>query len=52
MSADLWAGAESDLAARARFTELGDRLAGAQRRYLESKAYDEALFGQEFAAPE
>ncbi len=49
---DLWAGADSDQAASAQFAEFGDRLAGAQRRYLESQAYDETLFGQDFAAAE
>ena len=49
---DLWAGADSDQAARDRFAELGDRLVGAQHRYQESKAYDETLFGQDFAAAE
>jgi superfamily II DNA or RNA helicase len=49
---DLWAGADSDQAARARFAELGDRLVGARHRYQESKAYDETLFGQDFAAAE
>jgi len=49
---DLWAGADSDQAARTRFAELGDRLAGAQQRYQESKAYDDTLFGQDFAAEE
>ncbi len=49
---DLWAGADSDQAARTRFTELGDRLVGARQRYQESKAYDETLFGRDFAAAE
>ena len=49
---DLWAGADSDQAARDRFAELGDRLVGAQHRYQGSKAYDETLFGQDFAAAE
>lgn len=49
---DLWAGAESDSAAGARFAELGERLLGARERYLESRAYDDALFGQDFEAPE
>jgi hypothetical protein len=49
---DAWAGAESDEAAGSRFTQLGERLVGARQRYLESKAYDEALFGQDFTAEE
>ena len=49
---DLWAGAESDEAAEARFAQLGERLVSARQRYLENKAYDEALFGQDFAAEE
>lgn len=49
---DLWAGAESDAAASARFAELGDRLVGARQLYQESQAYDETLFGQDFAAEE
>ena len=49
---DLWAGADSDPAAVARIAELGERLAGARLRYVESKAYDEALFGDDFVAPE
>ncbi len=49
---EAWAGAESDQAAGARIAELGDRLVGARQRYLESKHYDEALFGQDFSAEE
>jgi len=49
---DLWAGADSDQAARAQFAELGDRLVGARHHYQESKAYDETLFGQDFVAAE
>ena len=49
---DAWAGAESDEAVGIRFAELGERLVSARQRYLESKAYDEALFGQDFAAEE
>ena len=49
---DLWAGADSDPAAAAGLAALGERLAGARQRYVESKAYDEALFGQDFVAPE
>jgi superfamily II DNA or RNA helicase len=49
---DLWAGADSDEVARTRFSELGDQLVGAQRRHQESKVYDDALFGQDFAAEE
>ena len=49
---DLWASADSDQAARDRFGEFGDRLVSARQRYQDSKAYDEALFGQDFAAEE
>ncbi len=49
---DLWASADSDPAAAERFAELGERLVGARRRYLDSRAYDDALFGQDFAAQE
>ncbi len=49
---DLWAGAESNEAASARFAELGRRLVGARHRYQEGQAYDETLFGQDFAATE
>ncbi len=47
---DVWAGAESEAAARMRFAQLGERLVNARARYLESKTYDEVLFGQDFAA--
>jgi len=46
---DLWAGADSDVQARAAIHALGDRLAEARQRYASTKAYDEELFGDEFA---
>jgi superfamily II DNA or RNA helicase len=46
---DLWAGAPSDVQGRAAIHDLGSRLAEARSRYATAKAYDEELFGQEFA---
>lgn len=46
----LWLDSPSDDAARGAFADLGERLAGAHDRYLESKSYDEELFGDEFVA--
>jgi superfamily II DNA or RNA helicase len=47
-----WAGAESDERAVERFAELGDSLASARRQHAETKAYDDAVFGQDFTAEE
>lgn len=49
---DLWVSAESNEAARQAFVRLGDQLVEAQRKYLTSKAYDEALFEEDFTAEE
>ena len=46
----LWLDSDSDESARGAFADLGERLAGAHDRYLESKSYDEELFGDEFVA--
>jgi SNF2 family DNA or RNA helicase len=47
---DLWARSDSPDAARDAFKALGDQLAAAQASYLQSRDYDNALFGDEFQA--
>ncbi|MEK7330578.1 MAG: SNF2-related protein [Candidatus Eisenbacteria bacterium] len=45
---DLWTKAESAESARASFGRLGEALVEARGRYSAAKAYDDALFGQDF----
>ena len=47
---DIWLAAESDEQARQGFDALGDRLVAARDEYHRAREYDEALFGEEFAA--
>ena len=46
---DLWAGSASDADAIRAMEELGSQLARARDSYTTTKAYDEELFGQDFA---
>jgi SNF2 family DNA or RNA helicase len=45
---DIWARARSDEEVSAGMEELGEALVKARQTYLETQAYDEALFGQDF----
>jgi hypothetical protein len=45
---DIWARARSDQEVSAGMEELGEALVKARQTYLETQAYDEALFGQDF----
>src|SRR5439155_17936249 len=50
LALEAWSRAADDAAAHARFDELAQRLVEARRRYVEAREYDQALFGEEFAA--
>jgi superfamily II DNA or RNA helicase len=50
LALDIWIRAANDEEAGAGFAHLADRLLAARARYLEARDYDEALFGEEFAA--
>lgn len=52
LALEAWLAAEDETAAQQRFDELGRRLMEARKRYLETKEYDEHLFGDEFAPDE
>jgi len=45
---DIWARARSDEEVSVGMEELGEALVKARQAYVETKAYDEALFGQDF----
>jgi SNF2 family DNA or RNA helicase len=47
---DVWVQAESDEDVRARMDELAQALSRARDMYLQTRSYDEALFGGDFAA--
>ncbi len=47
---DLWAGARSSDEAARSFERLGDELIQARQKYQQAQEYDEALFGEDFAA--
>ena len=45
---DIWTRARSDEEVSVGMEELGEALVKARQAYLETKAYDEAMFGQDF----
>ncbi len=47
---DLWTQARTEGEVRAAMEELGDSFAAARTQYQKTREYDEALFGQDFAA--
>jgi SNF2 family DNA or RNA helicase len=47
---DVWLRATTPDEAATRFEELGEALARAKEHYRQTRAYDEALFGEDFAA--
>jgi SNF2 family DNA or RNA helicase len=47
---DVWARARDEAEVRAGMEQLGESLAQARAAYQQTQAYDEALFGQDFAA--
>jgi SNF2 family DNA or RNA helicase len=47
---DVWTGAESPDEVAAGFDRLGEKLAQARQSYQRTRQYDEALFGEDFAA--